>query len=80
MADRPTRIAIVDEWPWRRGEVCKDTSGHWIVHCPNCACCSVASKHQVEEHPDGTLTFSPSLLCPNCGCHYFVRQSRIEYV
>lgn len=82
---KPTTIVIVslDAWPpTERGSACKDENGLWWVCCPGCGLVSVASRHTITEHADGTVSFSPSLLCPKpgCGTHYFIERNRIRYV
>lgn len=40
----------------------------WVVRAPNGACCSLDPKiHTLTEHPDGTLTVTPSILIPKDG-------------
>lgn len=39
----------------------KDRDGLWFVYLPG-AGVGVLSLHQVEEHPDGTITVRPSIL------------------
>ena len=40
----------------------KLSDGTWSVFLPNCGQFSIR-KHQVEEHEDGTITVSPSIVC-----------------
>jgi hypothetical protein len=36
---------------------------------------------KLEEHPDGTMTLSPSIWRKtDCGCHFFLKRSRIQWV
>ena len=44
-----------------RGAYFKDSQGEWCVITPNGRLGSIA-KHSVIEHPDGSITVSPSIL------------------
>ena len=56
LAKRIDGYAHVDD-----SQVCywKSTDG-WVLYLPGCGLGRI-SKHTVEEHPDGTITVSPSI-------------------
>lgn len=39
----------------------------------------LVSDHKITHNPDGTITVTPSLVCPTLGCsgHYFITNSEI---
>lgn len=82
MPNRPDHVSLVEWQPtvWRPGMVSRDPDGLWFVCCPCCGGLAAAGQHRVTEYADGTVGFQPSLICPKCGCHYWVRRSGIEYV
>lgn len=45
----------------KEGDYGKDGRGHWCVRPPGCHAGSIP-KHKVEEHEDGTITVSPSIV------------------
>ena len=53
-----------DEYALDMGEYGKNAEGKWFcrVPAPGFGTGSLG-KHEVTEHPDGTITVSPSILC-----------------
>jgi hypothetical protein len=46
----------------------------WYVRSPDGDIATLGFKsHEVVEHPDGTITVSPSIVMPNNGWHGFLR-------
>jgi hypothetical protein len=40
----------------------------WYIVCPNGDVCTIRDSHQVDEHENGTITVSPSIVAPHGGC------------
>jgi len=56
----------------------------WYICCPECGICARLQNHTITEHEDGTVTLSPSLLCPGvecgrCTAHYFIERNVIRW-
>ncbi len=51
----------------------------WIA-CYLCGLEAPTLSHTLTENSDGTVTISPSLMCPKEGCpaHYYIRNSKLE--
>ena len=47
------------------------------ICCPECRTVASLENHRIEG-PDEAPTFFPSLECPACGYHYFVRGGNIQ--
>lgn len=64
------------------GLVVEFPSREWIIYCPKCSKGAGLDGHTKTIHADQTITFSPSLICPQpgCGAHYHIEKSRIRYV
>jgi phage terminase large subunit GpA-like protein len=76
----PTAIRVIDgDDPQRPGDVWKWEVAY-IVCCPKCGKCS-QTDHEVLTEADGTLTFSPSLICPHesCRAHYWIKAGKIQW-
>lgn len=39
----------------------KDVRGHWMMYFPGCGMADLGG-HKIEEHTDGTISVSPSIL------------------
>jgi len=48
-----------------------------VVCCYKCGKTGWTMEHDHQWHDDGTVTINPSMLCPHCNAHYFVRASQI---
>ena len=46
----------------------------WYIRDPRGDVCTLRDNHQITEHPDGTITASPSIVNPNGSYHGFLRQ------
>jgi len=46
------------------GDYCKSLDGHWWIRPPR-GSMGVLDDHEIAEHPDGTITVSPSILLPD---------------
>lgn len=46
---------------------------NWYVRDPLGDVCTIRDNHQVTEHPDGTITVSPSIINPNGTYHGFLQ-------
>jgi hypothetical protein len=89
--ERLTHITIIRDHrslgEYRPGEVGKPftSQDEWYSACPECGGRAGFGNHQVTENADGTLTFSPSLLCPGvdsgrCSAHNFIESNQIRWV
>lgn len=45
----------------------------WYVRDPLGDVCTIRDNHRVVEHPDGTITVTPSIINPNGSYHGFLR-------
>jgi hypothetical protein len=43
------------------GDYGQDTRGAWYVRCPGNSMGRIDETHEIAEHPDGTITVSPSI-------------------
>lgn len=48
----------------------------WVLGCPRCGG-SARLQHTVEIK-DGKVTINPSVGCPFCHAHYYVRNGKVE--
>ena len=56
------RVYPVDGKLWlSEGTYGKDADGRWLARPPGCSMGSLEN-HEVEEHEDGTITVTPSIL------------------
>lgn len=55
------------------GDYCKAPDGTWWVATPEEGVMGPLTEHTVEEHEDGTITVSPSILVTG-GYHGFLRR------
>ncbi len=48
----------------------------WMLRCYKCGI-SVSLDHTVTFDSNNLPTLSPSVICPECGAHYFVRNGEV---
>jgi len=50
-----------------------------LICCYKCGYIAFTSKHSHEWHEDGSVTLSPSVVCPStvCDAHYWIKNSDI---
>jgi len=60
----------------RQGDKVKEVL--WLC-CYKCGEDGLLSDHTITKNPDGTITVSPSIVCPNdkCDGHYHIKNSEI---
>jgi len=84
----------IDLIPWRNGQdklnpgegYLTKLEQNGVVKLAMWYCCHICheevlvSDHNVTMNPDGTVTVTPSLVCPTKGCtgHYFITNSEIQ--
>ncbi len=81
------KIEIV---PWEQGRAKLNPGEGYLTKLDNklamwycCHLCKeiiLISDHAITQNPDGTLTVTPSLVCPTAECtgHYFITNSEIK--
>lgn len=91
MAERLTEIAVIrdnrsfgDYKPGEMGKPFQKEPDTWYMCCPGCGLRAGLPDHGITENSDGTVTISPSLVCPHvdtgkCTAHYFVEQNKIRW-
>ena len=48
----------------------------WLLGCPRCG--KVATLQHTVEVKDDVATINPSVGCPFCHAHYFVKEGKVE--
>lgn len=91
MSERLTQVTIIRDkrslGGYKPGEIGQpfQMEATWYIACPECGGRASLASHQITENPDGTLTISPSLLCPGnyppqrCTAHYFIERNQIRW-
>lgn len=95
MMERPTTVVTLGKSAFFAkdaplGAAYQEDTGGWWMRCPQCGY-RAPLDHETTVHEDGTLTFSPSLVCPrnipngegdnlgpSCAAHYFVNRSQLS--
>ena len=65
----------------------QESTDEWFLNCPKCGAFQHVSSWNPVVHEDGTVTLSPSIWhkrggngdIKECGAHYFIRKSKIEW-
>lgn len=76
------RLERSECWPLEPGQWIRLKTGdreNLLVACGRCGKAADLASHDVTEHPDGTITVRPSLVCPfgNCGWHVWIDHSEV---
>lgn len=62
----------------KKGQIQK-WGNRWYFACPRCGSC-MCLDHDVKVNENNEVTINPSIGCPQCRLHIFVRKGRIEYL
>lgn len=56
----------------------KGVKAAWY-HCHHCDEDILIKDHQIQQLPDGTISITPSLVCPTEGCkgHFYITNSEV---
>ena len=66
-------------WPSRSyGELFKpdEKANYWLLGCPACGLIAFLN-HEVTV-TEGKATIDPSVICPECNAHYWVRDGKVQ--
>ena len=55
----------------------KPLSRYWL-QCHECGLVANLGSHDSVEVKDGIVTISPSIDCPKCPAHYWIKQGKIQ--
>lgn len=62
----------------KKGQIQKG-GNRWYFACPRCGM-GLGLDHEVEISDNKEVTINPSIGCPQCRLHIFVRKGKIEYL
>jgi len=85
-----TRVTARPLGELKAGEIMRKGE-EWWLSCPNCARLSNVTTWNPEIHEDGTVSLNPSIWhkghyftgvgdeSKECGAHYFIKRSKIQW-